>query len=368
MSILPMKKAKKNTQKNTLKNTPLNTPNTKKKSAFSLIELAVVLTIVSIIISGAITVSTTALINARSNSTKDKLVKIQEALITFVTINKRLPCPASLYAIPTDVGYGTEAGASGTCTALGVLTSSDPSADKGLVYGAVPVKALGLGIEYLGDGFDNKFSYVVPHQLTEIYNTASPSTQPGFQSTNMVNDSTVNPIIIQEKVSTGSDITNQAAYALIGHGANGSGAFNINSDSTAQNALSGVADEDDNSSTATFNDTFVMSSADSNFDDIVLYGIREHMIQQIGKSGYVFSNTMPCTRVTSQHINENTNCPAPLIFPTVYYGEQSYDEESAMLGGGECEDTGCFTSDGSTPSRRCGLNGQWEPVSIECEY
>ncbi len=336
----------------------INTITKTRKSAFSLIELSIVLAIISVIISGAVTASTSALKNAKAKSTKDKMAVIQKALNVFVYTYKRLPCPASLHDITTDSTYGAEAGSAGDCTATGVLTSTNSNANEGLVYGAVPVKALGLNLEYLGDGFDNKFSYVVPKQLTEVFASGGAS---GFEGTNMDATSSVDPITIQETISgqPGSSITTVATYALISHGSNGYRAFNINSGST-QNGSSSDTDEENNAPTGVsggdiFDNVFVVNSGGSDFDDLIAYNTRETLVQEIG--GF---NITVCPEETSSY---NDSCSGEEIeFPAAYYGETTQ-------GNIDCSEYGCYSDNPDNflyPRRKCGLNGQWEPVEYEC--
>ena len=316
----------------------------KKKSAFSLIELSVVLTIISIIISGAVTVSQTAIKNAKIEVTNEKLAKIQEAIEIYLHKNKHLPCPASLTNIPTDTAYGTKVGTDGTCdtgTSDGIITSSTIST---LVYGAVPVKELGLPIDYLGDGFDNKFSYIVPVELTQTYVDYS---NLGFEGTDMTN--TNNSIAIEERISSGSTITNIAAYVILSHGVNGYGAFNIYSQGT-QNSLSSDDDEDDNDTrTITaeegiYDRTFVVESNSSDFDDILIYNIRESLMHKSN----VFQHTYCRQEESIYTIQASCANGISLGNVTVYYG---HTNTSSCSGVGTCI--------GGNIYLECGLYGQW---------
>ncbi len=325
------------------------------KSAFSLIELSIVLAIIAIIISSSITVSTSAIKNAKIKTTKERIEIIKKALGVFVYTNKRLPCPASLHDITTDTAYGTEAGTAGTCTATGILTSTNTAANDGLVYGAVPVKALGLDIEMLGDAFDNKFSYIVPQQVTEAFVSGSAD---GFEGTDMTDTANVDPITIRETVSSGSNITTNAVYVVLSHGPDGLRAFNINSGST-QNSSSSDTDEEDNAPTGVsggdiFDNIFIKSSGSADFDDIVVYNIRETLVREIG--GF---NITACTTETSDFSPGCLTSGSGLTFPVSYY------DGTTNVGSNEtCASiTGCSSG---TTTRKCGLNGQWEPAIDGC--
>ena len=66
------------------------------KTAYSLLELSIVILIIAILISGAMTMSVGTLNNAKNKATQDKIAEIYKSLGNFLLANKRLPCPASL--------------------------------------------------------------------------------------------------------------------------------------------------------------------------------------------------------------------------------------------------------------------------------
>jgi prepilin-type N-terminal cleavage/methylation domain-containing protein len=87
------------------------TPNNRKSSpkAFSLLELSIVILIASILVTGALSVSSSMTDERKIIITKDRMDVIYKALGTFLLKNKRLPCPASLLEIKsTSTTYGTE--------------------------------------------------------------------------------------------------------------------------------------------------------------------------------------------------------------------------------------------------------------------
>lgn len=69
------------------------------KTAYSLLELSIVILIISILISGVLTMSVGTTNNAKNKATNDKILEIYKALGNFLLTNKRLPCPASLKKI-----------------------------------------------------------------------------------------------------------------------------------------------------------------------------------------------------------------------------------------------------------------------------
>jgi prepilin-type N-terminal cleavage/methylation domain-containing protein len=327
----------------------------RKKSAFTLLELSIVLIISSIIITGSIGLSGTAIKNAKIDTTNNRLEKIEQALLAYVRINKRLPCPASLYDIETDSTYASQKGVAGVCdldNIDGIFTSITTNADA-LVYGALPAKTLGLSIEYAKDGFKNKFSYVVPKGLTEIYGI-----NPGFEGLDMTVSSN-SPITVNETLSgsPGTSISSKVAYVIISHGKNGYGAFQDDS-GTTQNPVSSDLDEQNNypisaEGTANFDDIFISNSGSDYFDDVVKYSTRE-LIQQL-------SGGFETTACPSEYSSYNDQYKGIISFPTAYYGQLS---QGSII---------CTTSSAPAPittnypARRCGKNGVWEtPVEYPC--
>jgi prepilin-type N-terminal cleavage/methylation domain-containing protein len=97
-----------------------------KQSGFSLIEMAIVLVILGFILGGVVGGLSAQRDVQRSNDTKKQLDEIRNALIGFVQINNRLPCPASL----TSQGRAA-VGPAGICTAP-TNNSYVPYADLGI--------------------------------------------------------------------------------------------------------------------------------------------------------------------------------------------------------------------------------------------
>lgn len=64
-----------------------------KQSGFSLVEMALVLAIIGILLGGALTGITAQRDSAKYGSSQQSLDQIKEALLTFVLVNKYLPCP-----------------------------------------------------------------------------------------------------------------------------------------------------------------------------------------------------------------------------------------------------------------------------------
>jgi prepilin-type N-terminal cleavage/methylation domain-containing protein len=239
-----------------------------KYNAFSLIELAVTITIISVVIAGFLSVTIGSNINNKVKLTRDRINKIYKALGTYVLVNQRIPCPASLEAIKSsDATYGNEGGTAGSCSVTGVYASTTNS---GLIYGMVPVRALLLPNDFAEDGFGNKIVYIVGQQYTS-------STTFSSSGTAMTIQRYANSALTTE--------ASNAIFVIISYGANQYGAFG--SKSATQNSASADTDEktnaitslNDSAKTGVFSGTFTDYTERSTiFDDIIFYKSRNNFL------------------------------------------------------------------------------------------
>ena len=269
------------------------------KKAFSLIELSIAIIVISVVITGILSVVGVNKNNSNIKITNDRIKVINRALGEFVRVNKRLPCPASIKAIKiTDATYGAEGTAAGTCTAgTGVYLSTATGATK-MVYGMVPTKTLGLSSDYGEDNFGNKIAYIVDKDYTSSTTFSTAST-----------------VIIGQKYVNGAlttDVAN-AIYALVSYGANQSGAFSAKTSN--QNAASSDADEmyndaisfNDAAKTANFSQILVKSTERSTvFDDIVYYRNRDDFLKDNDAGNIVNGNITSSANITSTPICTTT--------------------------------------------------------------
>jgi len=316
------------------------------KRAFSLIELSIVILIVSILITGALSVSISNINNSKVKVTNDRIKEVYKALGNFLIINGRLPCPASLQKIKSvDSDYGAEVGAPGACEGAGIYTSNTTST---LIYGMVPIRALGMANDMGEDAFESKLNYIVDKNFTSTstFGTAAFT----YGSYNAANET----ITIQDKPGgVTQNISFDAIFALISSGSNKSGAFPANS--ATQNDLSADADEQDNYATnfndsptpktADFNNNLIISSSNSDvFDDITFFKARNNFI-----SDFSMLSLIPCAAYTDgssyswpagsyeQAVTSTTACP------------------NAATNGGP-----------AYPVKRCGAFGVWGAVINAC--
>lgn len=274
----------------------------KKRTAYSLLELSIVIVIISILITGAMTTAVGSIAIAKVKVTKDRENLIYNALGTFIATNGRLPCPANILLTKSDANYGVSVGDAGTCSGSGIYAST---ASSNLVYGMVPVTSLGLSKDNGEDGFEDKIAYVVDKNFTA---TANLSASPNFTQANFsiyATNNTGNNITIYEK-SGGSTITtlSSGVFALISYGANKNSAFGINS--TTQNTASTDADEASNGikigSAPNFDQYFTSIAENSDtFDDIILYSSPGQMV-----AAFDLYRLLPCNNNLDANYNTNT--------------------------------------------------------------
>lgn len=333
----------------------------KSKTAFSLLELSIVILIVSILIVGSMSASVVAINNARYKVTKDRTKEIYKAMGNYLLVNKALPCPASIIALKTSSSYGTAGIASGVCnggSGVYVGTGTD-SAD--LVYGTIPTQTLGLSADMAEDGFGSKFTYIVAAGFT---NPVLAGITSGFGSINPATGF----ITVKENLDLGTTFqvdTNDAIFVIISHGSNKYGAFNNNS--SEQNAVSTDTDEQNNyattfsgttNGTADFYDTnsyFTASSVSSDsFDDVVFYKTRNAMLMDFNALSLIVCNS------NSTNYGDYTVGSTTFTWPETYY-DQIVSSNSATT----CD--AALSGYGKTvtsPTKRCGAFGVWQAGTI----
>jgi prepilin-type N-terminal cleavage/methylation domain-containing protein len=220
---------------------------------FTLIEMAIVLVIITILISG-LAVPLSAQIQARRiTETKQTLQEARNALQGYAMMTGAAAGPSgtAFLPCPDTTGDGTEKrNGTGDCT----------NSVNGVSYGWFPWVTLGTAAQ---DAWGNRLRYVVISQF------AKSGTGGGFH---LSSGTPGNPIQICTTRSCPPPLlANNVAFALISHGPNGWGALNINGTTLA--APSGP-DETEN---LAFNPVLVMRTPTSpgstlgEFDDLVAW-------------------------------------------------------------------------------------------------
>jgi prepilin-type N-terminal cleavage/methylation domain-containing protein len=154
---------------------------------FTLIELAVALTIVALVIGGLAVPLSKRIAEQQYIDTQTNIDKAIEALVGYAIQNRRLPCPdvntAASPAPDTRDGFEDIAGAVGSVTgcSIGITGTasnavnyhSDP---EGVSWGDLPWQTLGLAPPYNVDAWNNRLRYAV---FTPLVTQSLPTT-PAF--------------------------------------------------------------------------------------------------------------------------------------------------------------------------------------------
>lgn len=220
---------------------------------FTLIEMAIVLVIITILI-GGLAMPLSAQIQARRIAeTRQTLQEAQNALQGFAMMTGIASGPngTAFLPCPDTTGDGTEKrNGTGDCT----------NSVNGVSYGWFPWVTLGAAPQ---DAWGNRLRYVVISQF------AKSGTGGGFH---LGSGTPGNPIHICSTLSCSpSPLASNVAFALISHGPNGWGALNVNGTNLA---LPSGPDETENLAS---NPTLVMraptspGSALGEFDDLVAW-------------------------------------------------------------------------------------------------
>ena len=265
-----------------------------KKRAFSLIELSVVITILSIVAVGILSISVGGISNNKAKTTNDRMSLIYRALGEYVLVNKRLPCPASIKEVKSSINYGVEGTAAGTCTAgTGVYSSTTAT---NLVYGMVPVKTLGLNNILGEDGYENKIAYIVDKSYTSTSTFSSATSG----------------ITIQKYVGGAvTTDTSSAIFAIISYGANKNSSFAATS--AIQNTVATNIDEmlndaisfNDGAKTAVFTQNLINFTERSPiFDDVIFYRTRDNFLKDVQGANLTDANI-----TSAANSNGPIDCP-----------------------------------------------------------
>lgn len=198
------------------------------RQGFTLVELCIVLTVLSLILAGAMSVYTQKIRQDKHAELKMKMDAIEASLLDFRHRNNRLPCPADGTYIISSPFFGIEAAPAGDCSNGAAYSASGNrtgggaapsvnfyrSASSHLVRGVVPVRTLGLPDDYMFDPWGGRFDYMIDNRATATTLVTYP---PAYGTLNTIHAYTTNTNVYAN--------TTLAMLAIISHGPNGHGAF-----------------------------------------------------------------------------------------------------------------------------------------------
>lgn len=285
-------------------------------SGFTMLESAIVVTIVAIVAGLSLAAGNGILESGRRSATENKLTEIEKALDSFRRRNNRLPCPARYTTTDSDTYYGIEerGGSNGNSSIGAICDITNLSNTDYAVEGAVPARSLGLPDEFMLDGWGNKIHYAMDMNtaITDAFSVIKPGEACSVAVLDMPRDASGNyntsPIsysrstdlsmaistTVQSAGTITSPVTDRnstnkanrdiqgAAYALISHGKNGHGARSLNGGSIINAGATNYAENlnchCNSSAVLSSNVGFYVqaepndsSTADIYFDDIVRF-------------------------------------------------------------------------------------------------
>lgn len=240
----------------------------RRSPGFTLIEMALVLTIAGLIVTSLVSLFVTQVANNQISSTRGREDAIKTALITFISRNNRLPCPAVPTLLPTDPNYGKESPTPGTCT--GTAVGGFP-----LAIGIVPWIDLGLSNDAGQDAYNQRFTYAVSLLATNL----NRDTVAGMAG--VINMYKTTPATVANQINA----NNLAAVAIISHGKNGFGAY-LPSGSRAP-LPTGANEQENTNADVNFVQADYSENATNPFDDIVAWLTPADLLSPLAKDGAI---------------------------------------------------------------------------------
>ncbi len=253
-------------------------------AGFTLIEIAVVLVVVGLLLSGAMYGIKPVIDSSRTATTNGKLERIELALLAYVMQNGCLPCPAD-----GDMATNSATGNAGWSHAdtgyygPNHATNNRPCAAPGgsacnATVGVVPWNTLGIREADMIDGWSSRITYAVAQSLTATTGSSMVRTAPASYpaGTLSVND------------YGGVSQTTAAAYVLVSHGRDRAGAFSSGGATISTGTTYGAGTPQGANMPANNPGTFrqdryhPIPGAATYYDDIVLYRTAPNMIRDCG--------------------------------------------------------------------------------------
>lgn len=226
------------------------------QAGFSLIEMAIVLSVISVILAGMLPLLLERQRSDDLHTTLARMEQLQEALRLYAIQQARLPCPADGAIALGSSSFGVQADNQGSCTG-GAIQANQVNAGAEIASGVVPTRTLGLSDEMMFDGWGRRIAYHVTLPATAALASGS----------------------LQVQDANGVARSGEAIYALISHGSSGHGAFTVSGARTNAGITNPAELENCNcdaaGQSATHNAVFVQTlsnssnTPDTRFDDIV---------------------------------------------------------------------------------------------------
>ncbi|MCH2038039.1 MAG: prepilin-type N-terminal cleavage/methylation domain-containing protein, partial [Rickettsiales bacterium] len=250
--------------------------NNAKNDGYTLIELSVSITIIAVLLTGGMTVLSKQDEVDKRNDTIKKINRIDRALQNYVDFNGHLPCPAVGNSLTSDAAFGISSAYDAS-----TLNCTE-------VAGMVPVRTLNLNDEEAFDSWNWKFTYRIASGMGSVDSYVDP---------NFLGDLKIINLAGSEKTSTTSPEGRNfgAAYVLMSHGPNGSGAWPRNAAITTV-APTGMELENFNH---VVNNTYIQDQTTAQYDDITAYKTRDQLSRPRISEAPIVLNSDVCSNANA---------------------------------------------------------------------
>jgi len=309
----------------------------KQINGFSLAEMSIAMMIVGMIASSTISVAISSDYSSKRDQTENKLLLIDTALVSYLNINHRLPCPADGTVATTATNFGVESNNGASPPVCNANFSN------GNIWGGVvPVATLQLPNSFMFDGWGNRIDYIVDSRFTISETSGGTCNTTGGSSGICFRDVAAGSITVKD--GAGNIRPGSAVYVLLSHGPNGHGAFPQPGSATSSrisgfnsNAYSNATASADeflnanytNAATTpgTYTTTFVMrdftrvddgsasdgtSTTRTYFDDQLHFKTKSQIVQAAGSQIFesVCNDATAITNGTDTDCSGSTDCAA----------------------------------------------------------
>jgi len=230
----------------------------RRNSGFTLLELAIVITIIAIIIALATTGLKAQLQMTVITSTQDKISTIKTALENYKKSTGHYPCPTPPSVSSESASYGIASTECRTSCPAGMtcVANATNATWTDLAIGSLPFKTLGLPKELSMDGYDAKISYAVDSKLT------------------MSNDFCTLDGSITVQDYNNNLISDKAAYVIVSHGEDTKGGYNSTSGALLAACDTAAKDGEncDNDMVFRLSELNTNATSTNYYDDIIAFG------------------------------------------------------------------------------------------------
>jgi type II secretory pathway pseudopilin PulG len=278
------------------------------KNAYSLLELTIVITVTSFVITSLLSVSENKEDNDKIKETLEKMQFIEKSIAYYLAEYGAIPCPADASLASDHASFGIATRNNSDITKCNGTTSAGyySAIFPAFTLGSLPTNTLQIPDDYAYDAWGRRFTYSMIENCNASnieylagYNYMSAS-NPNYNSFSVNNFSSnscgksfadKSALQIQNSFSGGITVNN-AVYVLISHGRNGHGAYahNGGTNKIISNAVVETSEENNGllsklGVVKTASGIYVQKPLEYNnnyFDDLVHYRTKDQIIKEAG--------------------------------------------------------------------------------------